>query len=401
MQSGRLNSVTDAKGNQTTYKYNANNGLLTSVTSGNETVNYTYGNNYTKLTDITHSGFKYSFSYDSFGNTTATKVAGTTLMTNTYQSNNGSLTKSTYGNGDYTEYTYNSYGQTTKVKKNGTTKYIWKYNSLGMPYYLQDNESGRTSLYQYDSLGRLITSYMDTKDTADNRFVNCYKYDTSNNVTKVTNIADGHKVGTIYAYDKANRPSETTMNSSVSYEYTYESLGRLSRKTMKNSSGTDVVVKYTYWLSNRNDGDDETYRTTQLGWEDINGRTYRYDYDKVGNITSIQEKINGVYKYHADYTYDALGQITRENNVDLNQTIVYAYDSGGNITSKTFYPYTQGTLGTVTKTINYTYDSQWKDKLTGYDGQSITYDAIGNPLTYRNNMSFTWQGRQMKTANLN
>jgi len=38
---------------------------------------------------------------------------------------------------------------------------------------------------------------------------------------------------------------------------------------------------------------------------------------------------------------------------------------------------------------------------TSYDGLSITYDAIGNPLTYRDGMSFTWNGRQMKTANLN
>ena len=38
---------------------------------------------------------------------------------------------------------------------------------------------------------------------------------------------------------------------------------------------------------------------------------------------------------------------------------------------------------------------------TSYGSQSISYDAIGNPLTYRDGMSFTWNGRQMKTANLN
>ena len=96
-----------------------------------------------------------------------------------------------------------------------------------------------------------------------------------------------------------------------------------------------------------------------------------------------------------------MGQLTRENNVDLNKTIVYTYDNGGNLTSKKEYPYTTGTVGTATKTVTYGYDTAWKDKLTSYGGQTITYDAIGNPLTYRNNMSFTWQGRQMKTANLN
>jgi hypothetical protein len=36
--------------------------------------------------------------------------------------------------------------------------------------------------------------------------------------------------------------------------------------------------------------------------------------------------------------------------------------------------------------------------LTSYNGQAITYDAIGNPLTYRDNMSFTWDGRQMRSV---
>ena len=44
----------------------------------------------------------------------------------------------------------------------------------------------------------------------------------------------------------------------------------------------------------------------------------------------------------------------------------------------------------------------WRDLLTAYNGQTITYDAIGNPLTYRDGMSFTWQnGRQLATATKN
>ena len=40
-------------------------------------------------------------------------------------------------------------------------------------------------------------------------------------------------------------------------------------------------------------------------------------------------------------------------------------------------------------------DSNWKDKLTAYGDTPITYDAIGNPLTYRG-YTLTWQnGRQL------
>lgn len=55
-----------------------------------------------------------------------------------------------------------------------------------------------------------------------------------------------------------------------------------------------------------------------------------------------------------------------------------------------------GTLGTATKTVNYVYgDTNWKDKVTSIDGKEITYDAIGNPLTY-DGWTFTWKaGRKL------
>ena len=78
---------------------------------------------------------------------------------------------------------------------------------------------------------------------------------------------------------------------------------------------------------------------------------------------------------------------------------------GGNITIKTTYPYTTGTLGTPTATIPYTYtNTVWKDLLTKYnnDTATYTYDTIGNLLTYRNGMTFTWQnGRQLATVRIN
>ncbi|MGN0448037.1 MAG: RHS repeat-associated core domain-containing protein, partial [Acutalibacteraceae bacterium] len=45
-------------------------------------------------------------------------------------------------------------------------------------------------------------------------------------------------------------------------------------------------------------------------------------------------------------------------------------------------------------------DTAWKDKLTSYDGQSITYDEIGNPTDYMG-ADMTWLGRQMMTYSKN
>ena len=90
-----------------------------------------------------------------------------------------------------------------------------------------------------------------------------------------------------------------------------------------------------------------------------------------------------------------------KDNKDANKSYTYTYDSRGNLLSKKTYAFTLGTLGTVQSTASYGYATDsWKDRLTSYNGQTITYDSIGNPLTYNNGSAytFTWEGRQMQTA---
>jgi len=81
--------------------------------------------------------------------------------------------------------------------------------------------------------------------------------------------------------------------------------------------------------------------------------------------------------------------------------LTYAYDDSGNILSKKRYAYTTGDLSGLTpaETINYTYGNEnWGDLLTSYNGKAITYDAIGNPLTY-DGWTYTWKdGRRLATA---
>jgi len=120
------------------------------------------------------------------------------------------------------------------------------------------------------------------------------------------------------------------------------------------------------------------------------GMSFTYAYDSRSNIVS--ETRNGS---KTTYVYDGIGQLIRVNDPHENATWVYNYDRGGNITSKVKYAYTTGTLGTAVQTIPYTYDSTWKDKLTKYNGTTITYDAIGNPLN-DGTWSYTWEkGRQL------
>jgi len=118
-----------------------------------------------------------------------------------------------------------------------------------------------------------------------------------------------------------------------------------------------------------------------------------YTYDNNGNIFTISEGTELKHKYY----YDALNQLIREDDKDRNMTITYSYDEGGNILNKKIYAYTTGnTLQDEVEIVLYTYgNAEWKDQLTAYKNKPITYDAIGNPLTYDGN-TYTWQnGRQL------
>ena len=120
--------------------------------------------------------------------------------------------------------------------------------------------------------------------------------------------------------------------------------------------------------------------TTQLVSRIVlsNGRTLSYEYDAEERITKVTDSVDGV----TEYTYDALGHLLSETK---NGTVVNSmvYDNYGNIVSKNG------------KT--YTYDSTWKDLLISCDGQSITYDAQGNPTSYLGH-TLTWEkGRQLKS----
>ncbi len=67
--------------------------------------------------------------------------------------------------------------------------------------------------------------------------------------------------------------------------------------------------------------------------------------------------------------------------------------------AKKEYAYTAGSHTEIIPTSAIVYsdgDTNWKDRLIEYSGKAITYDAIGNPLTY-DGYTYTWEmGRSLK-----
>ena len=204
-----------------------------------------------------------------------------------------------------------------------------------------------------------------------------------------------------FDYGKDNLASKYTYPSGKTATYSYDSILRRNRTVINTT--TPIDHQYVYWMSDRGNNS----RTTKIGWEHISEYIYGYTYDANGNITEISRRhktAETAYTKQQQFAYDELNQLVRADDLVKNCTEVYTYDNGGNILSVTTYPLTWGSLDgvTATKTVNYGYDdTNWKDKLTSYDGQTITYDEIGNPLSYRG-YTLTWQnGRQLATLSGN
>ena len=403
-------TVTDERGNATSYVYNANTGTIQSVTDPkSETINYeydsmdkltrayksngnnTYDNVYTyendNLKTIQHNGTTYNFNYDLYGNIQDMKIGTQNLITNVYGESNGNLLNSTYGNNQQISYGYDRFNQLiSQTRAEGTYNYEYDAKANLVNTY---NPDGTKESLIYDYVSKTSKIVNSNGFIKENRFLG--KDANNNDITGATyklEVSGNNYLNNIsYYQDKNNRPLKTTFDGTTQTT-NYDTLSRESGITT-----TAGVKTYTTTYGYLNTG--TTNRTTSLLGSIQNGSnaTLNYTYDANGNIATISNGSTLQQKYY----YDVHNELLREDNVQLNKTITYAYDNGGNITWKTEYPYTTGQTGTTaTKTYAYTYgNSNWKDQLTNYDGKAITYDAIGNPITYNGN-TYTWQnGREL------
>lgn len=384
-ENGDVLSETLEDGTVNTYTYSACDKLTKQTTTKDgKTLAYNYDDE-GNLTKVEHNGFEYNYEYDAFGNTTGVKVGNQSLINYTYQLDKSKLNSEVYGNGSQITYTYTPYGQVYRKNNVGLGSVTTKYDSLGNIIYENDEPAGTKTYYEYDAKGRLAGETVTSSSvgiTGNNFLYSSFDvFDSDGNITNNT-IKTQHTFTTNYTFAN-NLPSQTKMTSTRKVDFTYDEHDKLLTRTL--TTNVPVVEHFAY-----NDEDFVSSHTFTHGTNaDI---VYSYSYDDNGNITEIKK--NNVVQQ--SYVYDANSQLIRENNLDLNKTIVYTYDNGGNIISKKEYAYTTGTPTTLTDTINYSYGSTWKDKLTSYDGQSITYDAIGNPTNYMG-ATMTWFARQMQS----
>ena len=339
----------------------------------------------------------YHFEFDAAGRPASVKVGSQLLSKTTYNAD-GTVKQVDYGNEDSIQYTYDAFKRLTGVRGrwDAEDRYVYEYGANGQVARLTNDELSIVSTSEYDAANRpmRITHKNSVSDV--HLYTGEVTYDQYNNLAafKEQVGADRAAYTTTFTHDNENRPTQLDFGSSRQVAYTYDGLGRVSKRTV-NAGGTAVETNYGYLAGGHGTGS----TTPLVQTISQNGMTLTYTYDDAGNITSVSDGSKTV-----SYVYDLLGQLIRANDPydttagDSGTTWVYSYDQGGNILSRAAYAFTTGAVGTAMQTNRYVYDdANWKDKLTTYNGKTIPYDAIGNPLS-DGNWNLTWvDGRRLRS----
>ena len=387
-----------------------------------------YANNL--VTKMTHNNTAVTFEYNDRNDLQKVKIGTNEVMSKayTYNSDGSLITVTTFGNGYKHKKQYDRFERLINESDvtDGETllcSYIYsdevvddtitdpqdtslKISSRSKLRAVIDNTIGRRTNYIYNVVGMLVETRNSVLTTE------IEDLDFYGRTTGVSTTASGIKVSHNYEYSgfideeldsEAITSGENTL---VEVEYTRDKLGRpTAEKITQGTKGLYTTFSYVprQELVTRsgllNIGETaspaaivdpgvettETVGTTPY-IETVKHYTHNNGVNTLSKTEAVEYDGNGnITKYGGTtYQYDKMGRLVRENNATLDKTYVMAYNKGGNITSKKEYAYTTGSVGTATSTKSYSYgNTQWADKLTSYNGQSIAYDNMGNPTTYK------------------
>ena len=357
------------------------------------TLGYAYGIG--RLSAMTRTvnglGQTYNMAYDGFGKLTAVQVGTRSLAGYTYAANDGLLTQMTYGNGNTVAYDYDDLERVKNIYYNNSSSpaYIYTYKGEGTLGQLTDNTNNRTYAYTYDSLGRLNGLTEQFGGVSVQTF--SASYDTANRPTNVTYAVSPSWNGTLgsnrvytYTYSASDGSLTSMTGPGASMAYTYDGLRRLMKRVVSSGSSEVVTRNYSY-LAGSGSNTSPLVSSLTANHGSTNLFSGNYSYDSVGNITAITGSAP------AAYTYDSQNQLLTE--VRGGTTYTYTYDAAGNMLSKT------KTSGSGTDTFTYG-NAEWRDLLTAYNGNAITYDTVGNPTTWYDGAAMTWvNGKRLASIN--
>ena len=373
---GRLLSMTDALGHVTSFEYDSMDRVtkVTDALSNSTTFEYDAVGNVTKQTNA--KGVDTTYTYDANGNNlTVTDAAGT--VTYTYDALNR-VTTVTDRKGNTQKFTYDGSSRITSVTDRNGNKTEYAYDGNGNIIKTTD-AMGTEVLFEYDlndNLVKMTQNRVDEYHEQSETMVTVYEYDGRNLVTKQVTPAGNAE---LYVYDGNGNMTQKTDGDGYVTQYSYSALDLVS--TINYNGTKEVTYQYNKegelvrmddWLGTT------TFEVDLLGQlkkvTDHKGETVSYEYDAVGNQTSLTYPDETV----VNKTYDELGQLTKVVDAE-KESYTYTYDDAGNVTKLT-YPngwvedYTYDAEGNLLKTVD-TDPFHNNKKATKYEYQ---YDAEGN-----------------------
>ena len=442
LSTGNVSEVTSPRGQTTSSVYAANNVQLTEISSTVDGTKNKNGFSYNsgRLASASNDGVSYQFYYNSYNEVSSVYAGGSKLLEKTYEHTpQKDVVVTKHANGNEVRKTYDKYERLVKVEERLSASDEFEQKTV---YIYSDNDVSNI----VDPFDQNLTISADSplRIVLDKEKGTRYNYDDSGRVSEI----DGYRVW----YDESNRlymrdvsTPFGVVNASIFYagdvlypdepdrvlgsgagryteNYNLDSQKRVSRIDVELASTASSPRKtcslkreITYNDSDAEEGNkkyaSELVKSIYVrdGKKDENEpalSVYTLEYDGDGNITKHTYSKPGIAialgtVTSSTYEYDKLNRLTRENNERLGKTWTYSYDAGGNITERKEYAYTtaeQLDNETATATKEYVYrTSGWKDQLLSYDGESIVYDASGNPTTYRGATLGFEAGRRLKS----
>ncbi len=359
-------SETGYDGAATAYTYNALSELLKTTDAEGGTTSYAYDGLGNQISATNALGITSCASYDALGRKVSVKTPqehGEFAITRYYYDATGNLVKTIDPDGFITKYSFTNRGFLNSVEQVMSSS---RSNIVRMEY---DGEGKQTALY---------TGLSSWEDTNFSKYT--YGYDVYGNVTSET---DATGLETTYTYDmNGNKISTTGRNNVTTYD-TFDGLNRLICDC-NSKDGVDKAVKNEYDLSGSLLKTSDPSGTTEYTYDSL-GRVSRirysygfekeYTYDKADRMTSLTLKQGSVIEMSLAYEYDKVGRLTAVVNDGVRST--YTYNLAGQLISET-----NGQTGVISS-YQYTPSGAIKSLQTYCSGEIVNsfeyeYDLRGN-----------------------